>query len=144
MNKTNEILERIYKNVKMGSESITTLLPKVGDDRMISDLTTQLTGYEDIACRASNLLRQCGLSAEEEGFMKKIPAKAGIMMNIAIDATSSHIAEMMIQGSNMGIVDMTKYLNEAKRYSVSKEAVDLANEVVTFEENNIQRLKAYL
>ncbi len=50
----------------------------------------------------------------------------------------------MIQGSNMGIIDMTKYLNESKRCSVSKEAVDLANEVVTFEENNIQRLKAYL
>lgn len=144
MDKTNEILEQIYKNVKMGSESITSLLPKVKDERMISDLTTQLTGYQNFACRASDLLHSGGSSPKEESFMKKIPAKAGIMMNAAIDPTSSHIAEMMIQGSNMGIVDMTKYINESKRCNVSKEAVALANDVVTFEENNIQRLKAYL
>ncbi len=144
MEKTNEILEHIYKNVKMGSDSITSLLPKVKDDRMISDLTTQLTGYEDFACRAANMLKDSGVHPEEEGLMKKIPAKAGIAMNMAMDPSNSHIAEMMIQGSSMGIVDMTKYINAAKRVTISKEAVDLAGEVVSFEENNIERLKAYL
>ena len=82
MDKTNEILEQIYKNVKMGSNSITSLLPKVKDERMISDLTTQLTGYENFACRASGLLHSGGVRAEEDGFLKKIPLKAGIMMNL--------------------------------------------------------------
>ena len=144
MEKTNEILEHIYKNVKMGSDSITSLLPKVKDERMISDLTTQLSGYEGFALRASDMLKNSGVHPEEESLMKKIPAKAGIAMNMAMDPSSSHIAEMMIQGSSMGIVDMTKYINAAKRVSISKEAVDLAGEVVTFEEDNIERLKAYL
>ena len=144
MEKTNEILEHIYKNVKMGSDSITSLLHKVKDDRMISDLTTQLTGYENFACRAADMLKNSGVHPEEEGLMKKIPAKAGIAMNMAMDPSNSHIAEMMIQGSSMGIVDMTKYINAAKRVTISKEAVALAGEVVTFEENNIERLKAYL
>ena len=144
MEKTNQILEHIYKNVKMGSDSITSLLPKVKDDRMISDLTTQLTGYEDFACRASRMLKNSGVHAEEDSFVKKIPAKAGIAVNMLVDPSNSHIAEMMIQGSSMGIVDMTKYINASKRTNISKEAVDLASEVVTFEENNIERLKAYL
>ncbi len=144
MEKTNEILEHIYKNVKMGSDSITSLLPKVKDEKMISDLTTQLTGYENFAVRASDMLKNAGVHPEEEGMMKKIPAKAGIMMNTMVDSSSSHIAEMMIQGSSMGIVDMTKYINAAKHCNISQDAVNLAGEVVTFEQNNIERLKAYL
>lgn len=144
MEKSNEMLSHLYKNVKMGSESITSLLPKVNNDKMLSDLTTQLVGYESFATRASEMLANNGVKPEDDGFFKKIPLKTGITMNTAFDSSASHIAEMMIQGSNMGIIETTKEINAMKNQNCSGEAMGLAGEFVTFEQNNIERLKAYL
>ena len=41
-----EMLEQLYKNVKMGSDSIVKLLNKVSDGRFKTDLTDQLNGYD--------------------------------------------------------------------------------------------------
>jgi hypothetical protein len=40
-----EALEQLYKNVKMGSDSIIKLLSKVSDGKFKTDLTDQLDGY---------------------------------------------------------------------------------------------------
>ena len=46
-----EMLEQLYKNVKMGSDSIVKLLPKVSDGEFKTDLTKQLNGYEGLASK---------------------------------------------------------------------------------------------
>jgi hypothetical protein len=49
---------------------------------------------------------------------------------------------MMIKGSNMGIIQMTKVVNG---YSdASPETLGLAQKLITTENDNISRLKTYL
>ena len=48
-----EMLEQLYKNVKMGSDSIIKLLNKVSDGKFKTDLTDQLNGYEVISVMKS-------------------------------------------------------------------------------------------
>ena len=74
--------------------------------------------------------------------MKKAGMKMGVMMNTALDDTTSHMAELMIKGSSMGITQMTKVLNDYQ--PPRKEVTELANRLITAEQNNIDRLKAYL
>ena len=136
-------LDAIYKNAKMGADSIINLLPKVEDDAMRSLMTAQLDGYERYAACAARALKKKGVEPREENIMTRFSAKMGMAFNTMLDSTGTHIAEMMLEGSNMGIVDLTRLLNH---YSPTQdsEAVRLAREVVRFEEGNLEQLKRYL
>ena len=137
-------LGEIYKTVKMGAESIINLLPSVKDDSMRSIMTLQLDGYEKYAARAATALEERCCEAREENLFTRVSAKMGMAINTMIDSTASHIAEMMIEGSNMGITDMTKLLNCHEPRGSGKEATRLAREIVAFEEHNLELLKRYL
>ena len=139
-----DTLACIYENVKMGADSIINLLPKVEDGRLKSDMSVQLSGYEKFATRARDELKKMGVEAEEKGFMTKTMAKVGMEFNTMMDTSISHIAEMMIQGSNMGIIEMNKCINTCARYGCEDGAVGLAREIVEFEEKNLERMKKYL
>ncbi|MBQ3063369.1 MAG: hypothetical protein IJC99_01010 [Clostridia bacterium] len=135
-------LGAIYKNAKMGSESIIDLLPRVQNNALRSAMTLQLDGYERYAATAAKALQKRDVVAKEENLMVRMGAKIGIAFNTMLSVTTSHIAELMIEGSNMGITDMTKLLNNYK--SADSEATRLAREIVAFEEHNIEILKGFL
>lgn len=140
-----EAYECIYQNVKMGADSIINLLPKVEDGHLKSDMTQQMAGYEAYASRARTELEKLGEKAEEKGFMTRAMARVGMEMNTMTDTTTSHIAEMMIQGSNMGVVEMQKCINACGREERGDtKAATLAEEVIRFEEKNLERMKQYL
>ncbi|MBR2474263.1 MAG: hypothetical protein IKB51_04470 [Clostridia bacterium] len=139
-----EIIAKIYKNVKMGVDSVTKLLPKVSDEEFKTKLTDQLNGYEEYAAKAKALLCNRGEEAKEETPMVKFWSSVGIAMNTMMDASSSHIAEMIIEGSTMGITDTTRIINEYEGKPECKEAVELARDIVAFEQKNIEVMKNYL
>ncbi|MBE6555451.1 MAG: hypothetical protein E7663_04370 [Ruminococcaceae bacterium] len=137
-------LDAIYKNVKMGADSIINLLPKVKDDSLRSMMTLQLDGYEKYATRAEEALAAAGVAAKEESIVARVSARMGMAFNTMIDSTTSHIAEMMIEGSNMGVTDLLKLLNNFDTCGEDSEAVRLAREILRFEERNLEMLKPYL
>ena len=139
-----EITAKIYKNMKMGVGSVTKILPKVHDGEFKTKLNDQLKGYEEFASKAKAMLSQMGQEATEEKAMVKFWASVGIAMNTMMDTSSSHIAEMIIEGSTMGITDTTKIINEYENKPDCKNAVELARDIVKFEQNNIEIMKNYL
>lgn len=141
---TKEVLDRIYKNARMGSTSLIDVMSKVKDEKLRSDLTVQLTGYEDYAAKAASLLEEHGVKPEEENIITRAGAKMGMAMNTMMDSTSSHIAEMVIKGSNMGITDLTKLVNRYESGDCDSKALKLADEMIKFEEHNLTKMKAYL
>ena len=123
---TADLLVAVYKNVKMASDSLLILMPKVKNERLKNDMTVQLSVYEGFASRAAKLLAEEGVKPEEEGMMTKLGAKMGMVMNTMRDSTASHLAEMIIEGSVMGVNDITKEIHEAERKGVSGEPLHLA------------------
>ena len=137
-----ELLQFIYQNTKMGEDNLRALLPKVKDTNLKSHLHKQLTGYSSLNNKAEEEIYKRSGSPKENGTIAKLSSKMGVTMNTMIDNTPSHIAEMMIQGSTMGIVDMTKRMGQFKDTDHKTKA--LADEVLHFEQENIERLKSYL
>ena len=144
MEKTPELLCYIYKNVKMGSDAIVDMLPKVEDKNFRSALTEQLTGYERFADAAERELTPFGIKPKEEPIYKKTMAKIGITMNTMMDPSVSHLAEMLIKGSTMGITDMTKHVREFEGEGCPEEALKLGRGLITFEQQNIEKMKEFL
>ena len=71
-------------------------------------------------------------------------AKAGVAMNMMKDSTSSHVAEMMIEGLSMGVTDTTKRSRQAAENGCDPEALKLADEFISFQENSVDIMKKYL
>ena len=131
----------VYRNARLGAESILNLMPSVEDEALKSELTRQLTKYEEFAAEAKNLLEKRGESPLEESTFSRMMAKMGIKMNTLIDKTSSHVAQMIIEGAVMGVTDIQKRLNEADDYG---EAEPIAKKLIAFEEDTMERMKEYL
>ncbi len=144
MEKTPELLCYIYKNVKMGSDAIVDMLPKVQDSEFKTALTEQMHGYESIADEAEKQLTPLGIKPKEEPMMKKTMAKMGIAMNTMMDPSIGHMAEMLIKGSTMGITDMTKHVREFEGEGCPEQALKLGRDLITFEQNNIEKMKTFL
>lgn len=143
-----ELYAEIYRSSKMGTESILALLSKVDNDSLRCDMTNQMNGYGSFAERAERGLTRCNATAKEEKKAKVIAAKTGIAAETMFDTSPSNIAELIIRGSGVGIVSITRAQNEAThgqcRIPTTAEAYTLSAELIDFENQNIERMKKYL
>ena len=140
--RNNELLTKIYQNARMGCDSISYVSEKSKDEDMRESLLEQHRKYSDIAQDATKLLNESGEPAKDKGPVSKAMIWSSVQMNTLADKTSDHIAEMMIQGSMMGVIDMSRNL---KRYSdTDKPVLSLGERLIEAEERNIQNMKSYL
>ena len=143
-NKDAELLQDIYSNVKMGSDSIINLLPKIKNDEMKTLMTSQLDQYEKYAQSVKEQLTSQGVEPKEANPLSKLGAKIGMEMKSIQDSTTSHMAEMMVQGSTMDITDLLQKVSVYENCPECKNSVALAKEIVAFEEKNIEKIKEFL
>jgi len=141
-NRDVEFLNKIYQNAQMGGDSIKMVSEKVEEAGLLNDLRTQHEQYSSIASKATAELAKYQALPKDKNPMSQVGLWSGVQMNTMVDKTPDHIAEMMIQGSMMGVIDMSRNL---KRYSDTSQPVkDLGTNLIQIEENNIQRMKQYL
>ncbi len=138
-----KILKEIHKATKMGMDSISFVSEKLDDNKLKDNLSFQYTQYGQVMDRVNKLYENYGEIPEDKNVMNTIMGWTGVQMNTLKDKTPSHIAEIMIEGTTMGIIEGRKLLNnEAEQ--VSKDVRDLLNNFVTFQENNVEQLKKFL
>ncbi|MGI6492504.1 MAG: hypothetical protein GX949_07445 [Peptococcaceae bacterium] len=142
MNKNAELLNFIYQNSQMGVETIKQLLSIVKDENFKKHLEAEFNEYEAIHSLARTLLNKNGLDEKGIGTLDKIKTYLMINMETLMDKSTSHIAEMLIIGSNMGVIDAIK--NIRKYQSAEPDIISLMERLLRFEENNIQQLKTFL
>lgn len=142
MNQNIEFLNYILENTQMGTNTISQLLDIVEDIDITRQLQLELTEYNVIYKSAKEEIQK--LHGEVKGFntLTKISTYIMININTLANKTSSHIAEMMIQGSTMGIIDITKNLKKYK--DANQNTIELGNRLLKFEQNNIEKLKSFL
>lgn len=154
-----ELLQEIYRGAKMGDESIHLLLPKVDNARFRSDLQTQSREYQATVSNAEQQMKAMGQCPRELNSKEQTMLWMSLQGSTLCNKETSHLAEMMIQGSNMGIISLTKILNSfgtptqnpaqseqenQQAAPAQNQAIDLARTTIQQEENNINRLKVYL
>lgn len=141
MHKTDQqFLSDLYRGAKMGVETIDTVLDKVKNQEMKDELLKEQHDYKKFELKAMEELIKIGGKPHDIPAMQKMGSKMGIMFNTAVDSTPSHIADLMIQGNNMGIVGITKLKNSEPDNGYAP----LCDEFVHMTERNIEKLKKFL
>ena len=136
------LLNFIYQNAEMGKETIPKLTKIVEDVNFRRVLEDQLTEYQEIFNKAEEKIQKEGGDAKGISTMERVSASTMLNLNTLLDKSNTHIAEMMLQGSNMGIIDADKSLNQCD--NMPGKVKTLVEDVKKFEQTSIQKLKSYL
>lgn len=142
MNTNEEMLQFLYKSASMSADTTARVMAKTRDRRLKNELASQMSGYKRFADEATSGLRTHGLMPQDNKAMTKLMTNMGIEMNTMLDSTSSHIAELMINGTNMGIIKMNKHLNRNKNCNL--QTAELCKKLIKFEKDSISNLEGYL
>ena len=78
-----------------------------------------------------------------ENAMENMMLRFGIGYNTLLNTSTGHIAEMIIKGSNNGVLEMEKVLAHNEEFA-GNACRSLAKELIEMENANIRTLKEYL
>ncbi len=141
-NENIELLKFIYQNSEMGVRTISQLLDVAEGKEFRKQLESQQKEYEKINKDAKKLLKENNCDEKGLSALEKIRTYLMINMETLNDKSPSHIAEMLIIGSNMGIISATKNLRKYK--DADETIINLMEKLLETEENNVERLKVFL
>ncbi len=142
MNGNVELLNFIYQNSQMGVDTLKQLIAICEDEEFKKILTAQYDQYEEINCATKKMLIENGYDEKGIGAFDKIKTYLIINMQTLTDKSVSHISEMLVIGSNMGVINAIKNI---KNYNDAAPSIlKLMGKLLQFEEENIQQLKNFL
>jgi len=136
------LLKEIYKATKMGLKATQMIIPKVHDEPLREQIERQGEDYKGMAVKAESMLKNAGETPHSGDEIKEAMLWGSVQLNTIINKKPTHIAEIMISGTTMGIIDMTKKLNELDTADAGSKK--LAEEFIQNQQKSIDELKKHL
>lgn len=137
------ILDELNKGAYMGMDAIHFVIDKVDDKSLHEELNRQYREYEEIAKQISRIYPQYHDNKEphKTNTMNKMMTWYGIEMKTMLDRSSSKLAELLLKGTNMGIIEGRKLLNHQ---SIDENVANLVRKFVAMQEKAVEKLKPFL
>ncbi|MCI8500539.1 MAG: hypothetical protein HFE28_08065 [Clostridia bacterium] len=134
LKKSEEVLAEIHRNCQLALQSISDILPETEDNDVRETLIKQHDEYEKLGSKAALLAREKNIELKNPGPIKKAMMWSSIKMNTMTDNSRAHIAEMMTQGTVMGITALKSSLSDMSDEEADEEIKALAQELLNTEE----------
>jgi len=136
------VLDELNKGSCMGVDAIDFILDKVEDNDFKKVLCDQKDEYEKMTDKIGELYEEYSDDEPHEtSGMNKAMTWMNVEMRTMTDHTTSKLAELMLQGTNMGIIEGRRLLNNKS----GDEKIDkLVEEYVNMQEKFVEILKKYL
>ncbi len=137
------VLDEINKGATMGVDSIKEIKPKVLDRNFLETLDIEEDKYQRISERVNDIYQKFSdKDPHTPNKMEKTMTSMEIEMKTMKDDTTSKLAELLVKGTNMGIIEGRRLLNHNP--NISQEIHDLLEEFVKMQEDSVETLKKYL
>ncbi len=141
-NDTIELLKECNAGVKMGVSSINEVLDSVKDENLKSILISSKEKHSMLGDDTHAMLSKYHEEGKEPNPMAKAMSWIKTNFKISNSHNDSTIADLIVDGCNMGTKSLYKYLND---YSDAEEkAKDIAKRLINIEEKLITDLRGYL
>lgn len=136
------VLDELNKGACMGMDATKFILDKVEDNDLRKELENQYKEYKKMVDKIGELYPEYSRKEPHETtLMNKAMTWYGIQMRTMNDQSNSKIAELLLQGTNMGIIEGRKLLNHK---GTDEEVHKLVEEYVDMQESAVEKLKTYL
>ena len=137
------VLDEVNKGATMGMDAISIVSEKVKDDTFKEVLDVEYNKYKNISNRVNDLYSNYSdKEPHETNAMNKMMTWYGVQMNTIEDKSNSKISELLMQGTNMGIIEGRRLLNHNQ--NIEKDIKLLLDDFVRMQEDSVEKLKTYL
>lgn len=110
-NPVQNVLNGFYKNAAVGASSITQLIDVVDDRGLKKELTDQRSYYESQKMELTAQMAKAYQTPVEQGAMAKLCSEMSIKLHSIGGMSSQEAAKLMVEGTNMGMVQLHQVLN---------------------------------
>ena len=142
-NQNLNILDEVNKGATMGMNAISYVSEKVKDGDFKQVLNVEYNKYQKISDRVNKLYSNySSKQPHETNAMNKMMTWYGIQMKTITDDTPSKLSELLMQGTNMGIIEGRRLLNHNQR--IDDNVKNILNDFVSMQEDSVETLKKFL
>ncbi len=136
-------LDEINKGATMGMDAIHFIIDKIDSSDFKDIVNKQYKDYERISEVINEIYDKYNSEDEphKTSVVNKVMTWYGVEMKTLTDKSDSKIAELLLQGTNMGIIEGRRILNNKK---LDDEVKDIMSKYVTMQEECVDKLKDYL
>lgn len=131
-----------YKNAHIAMQSIKDILPAVKNTPLKNEIKKQYCGYKDIINEISSFMKEEKIEPKDINIFQKTFMLLAIKSKTLMNKSKNHIADMLIKGTTMGIIELTAMKNEEK--NLNEKVLSFVEKLLTAEESFNERLKNYL
>ena len=137
-----DLLQSVLHNSEIGICAIDYLLPETTSENFEQTLNNQKAKLKKIADRAKQLAETYELEIKPNSFFKKSKMWFAVKTSSFFDDGTQHLADLMIFGHFMGVVNMIKSLADASK--AKEDILQIARDLKTTEEECVNELVPYL
>lgn len=135
-------LDEIHKGACMGQDALSFIMDKVKDENFKEELKKEDKNYKRIARKIESIYpKYDDGEPHKTSAMNKAMTWSDIEMKTFNDDSDSKIAELLLNGVNMGIIEGRRILNKKE---INEEVNAIVSEYVTMQEESVDVLKNYL
>lgn len=139
--KTEQAISDLYKNVTMAQNCVKTLLPYVEEQEVTKSLHKQVEQYDVYVEQIEDVCKNLNFTPSPAPKALVLMANMGIRTKMLADKSTSHVAKIMLQGTLNGIIDLYRLI---KQDDVHPEVTSLEKQVLRYEEGRLENLKRWL
>ncbi|NLC87831.1 MAG: hypothetical protein GX682_03540 [Clostridiaceae bacterium] len=137
------ILDEVNKGATMGMDAISYVSQKVTNSNFKEVLDVEYNKYKDISNRVNDLYSDySSKEPHETNTMNKMMTWYGIQMKTMADDSTSKLSELLMQGTNMGIIEGRRLINQND--DIAPSVKNILNDFVVMQEDSAETLKKYL
>lgn len=135
-------LNELNKGCGMGINALKLIIPKTKEKNFQNLLKKQLLEYESLSNRINEIHQEYSTNEmHKTTMMEKVMTWYGIKMDTFLDSSVTKLADLLIQGTNMGIVEGKKILNHK---TLDKKVHKICSEYIKVQESYLEKLKEFL
>lgn len=136
-----ELVKAVYQNAEMSKDILGRMIKICENNELRADLADEFAQYHEITCEAKTICDERGYPVKTKHHAKST-IFGGIAINTMVNKSASHIAEMLVTGSTMGVIDMKRSIDE---YTGADETIKaLAQKLMQTEQNNASKMLNYV
>ena len=139
---TIRLLRECDAGVQMGISAISDVLDDVKSESMRSALSSSMQEHARLAEELQDALHRFSDAGKQPNPMAKAMSTVKTNMELIMKPTDSTIASLILDGCNMGVKSLSKYLNEYK--AADESAKDVCKKLIALEEQLAKDLRDYL
>lgn len=139
---TIKLIRECDAGIKMGVTSIDDVLTHVKEEKMKNILKDAKQEHEKLRSELETMLSEYGDEGKDPNPLAKSMSWMKTNVKLGIENSDRTVADLIIEGCDMGIKSLSRYLNEYK--AAEERAKNIAKELIKIEETLSKNMRPFL